>query len=81
MDLNLNLITKVSESIYRVEKGFVPNMRIPAQFYANDVLSPLLLEELEHYSSSKGVGGFLPAVLQMANVAALPGVVGVKLRS
>jgi tRNA-splicing ligase RtcB len=31
--------------------------------------------EMEQFSSRNGVGGFLPAVKQIANVAALPGIV------
>ena len=30
-----------------------------------------------YYNISAGIGGFLPAVKQIANVAALPGIVGV----
>ena len=44
-------------------------------FYVNDELRELLFEELQHYTASKGVGGFLPAMKQIANVAALPGIV------
>ena len=29
--------------------------------------------------SSQGIGGFLPGVKQIANVAALPGIVGVRI--
>lgn len=35
-----------------------------------------MLEELESFCAAGGVGGFLPAVKQIANVAALPGIVG-----
>jgi tRNA-splicing ligase RtcB len=34
-----------------------------------------MFEELKHHSASKGVGGFLPGMKQIANVAALPGIV------
>ena len=34
-----------------------------------------MFEELRHSCNPSGVGGFLPAVKQIANVAALPGVV------
>jgi RNA-splicing ligase RtcB len=33
---------------------------------------------LQHHTECRGVGGFLPAVKQIANVAALPGIVGVR---
>ena len=36
-----------------------------------------MFDELKQFASSRGVGGFLPAVKQIANVAALPGIVGV----
>ncbi|XXQ37834.1 RNA-splicing ligase RtcB like protein [Plasmodiophora brassicae] len=54
-----------------IAKGFVPNMRVPGVFYANDKLRPALLDEL----AGHGGGGFLPAVCQIANVATLPGIV------
>ena len=59
-----------------VEPGFVPNMRVPGVFYVNDNLQGLAMEELENFSQRQEYGGFLPAVKQLANVAALPGVVG-----
>ncbi len=55
--------------------GFVPNMRVPCMFYVNEHLQTLMFEELEQYVSRGDVGGFLPAVKQLANVAALPGIV------
>ena len=60
---------------YRIKTGFVPNMRVPCVFYVNDHLQALMFEELEQYVSRGDVGGFLPAVKQLANVAALPGIV------
>jgi len=61
----------------RIKKGFVPNMNVEGLFYVNDFLKKLMYDELKHHSASQGVGGFLPAVKQIANVAALPGIVGV----
>jgi len=46
-------------------------------FYVNDRLKGLIYEELQNSYSRQGVGGFLPAVKQVANVAALPGIVEV----
>lgn len=60
---------------YRILPGFVPNMRVPGEVYVNDALRRLLLDELKAYSERPNVGGFLPAVKQVANVAALPGIV------
>lgn len=63
---------------FRINKGFVPNMRVPGVFYVNERLQDLLFEEL-HVASERGEhGGFLPAVKQIANVAALPGIVSVR---
>lgn len=45
-------------------------------FYVNDTLERMMFEELRH-SSGGDTGGFLPAVKQIANVAALPGIVKV----
>jgi hypothetical protein len=58
-----------------VDPGFVPHMRVPGRFYVNADLEALLFEELRAFASSGGHGGFLPAVKQLANVAALPGIV------
>lgn len=46
-------------------------------FFVNNDLYPLLIDELRKWTQSAGqVGGFLPAVKQVANVAALPGIIG-----
>lgn len=57
----------------RIKMGFVPNMRVPCTFFVNQHLQQLMFEELEQFVSRGDVGGFLPAVKQLANVAALPG--------
>jgi tRNA-splicing ligase RtcB len=36
-----------------------------------------MFDELKDHAGAQGVGGFLPAAKQIANVAALPGIVGV----
>jgi len=76
-----DLITQTSPVHYRIEKGFVPNMRVCGEFILNDSLSSLVFEELEQHRQSGGHGGFLPAIHQIANVAALPGIVGVSVLS
>ena len=48
-------------------------MRVPCTFYVNQHLQTLMFEELEQFVSRGEVGGFLPAVKQLENVAALPG--------
>ena len=71
-------IKQVSPVEYRVDIGFVPGMRVPGFVYVNDRLKDLIFEELQNSYSRGGVGGFLPAVKQLANVAALPGIVEVR---
>ncbi|CAB3407581.1 unnamed protein product [Caenorhabditis bovis] len=75
LDEELKFIKPISPSVYGISKGFVPNMNVDAKFYANDNLMALLNEEL-HAEKFAAVGGFLPATKQIANVAALPGIVG-----
>lgn len=69
-------IERVSETQFRIKKGFVHDMNVEGSFYVNKHLQELMFEELHAFCDSKGVGGFLPAVKQIANVAALPGIVG-----
>eukprot|EP00164_Ancoracysta_twista_P004149 GFYU01005579.1.p1 GENE.GFYU01005579.1~~GFYU01005579.1.p1 ORF type:complete len:508 (-),score=141.86 GFYU01005579.1:36-1559(-) len=70
-------IKQVNPNLYRIEKGFVPNMRVPGYFYVNSFLKDLMYEELEqHCRIGQSGGGFLPAMKQIANVACLPGIVG-----
>lgn len=73
----LAYLKRVSSVQHEIVKGFVPNMRVPGAFYVNDALLELQLEELQQHAAARGVGGFLPAVKQIANVAALPGIVKV----
>ena len=61
---------------FKIDVGFVPDMKVPGYFYVNEVLEPMMFDELKQAGSSGGVGGFLPAVKQIANVASLPGIVG-----
>ena len=76
-------LQKISSTHYRINLGFVPNMKVPADIIVNKELEELLLAELKEAldaksSSSKSSGGnpsFIPALKQMANVAALPGIV------
>lgn len=71
----MSFIEQVGPVEWRVKPGFVPNMRVDARIYVNESVRELLFEELQHFTQQKGVGGFLPAVKQAANVAALPGIV------
>jgi tRNA-splicing ligase RtcB len=45
------------------------------RIYVNSALEELLLDELNCSCQAGSIGGFLPAVKQIANVAALPGIV------
>jgi tRNA-splicing ligase RtcB len=106
----LTFLEKINANKYRVNIGFVPNMRIHADVIVNQPLEDLLVAELrescscechpsaagEHDNHNKDkegkdavvpsssqkrpppkkkMGGFIPALKQMANVAALPGIV------
>ncbi|KAL4427007.1 hypothetical protein ABPG77_009568 [Micractinium sp. CCAP 211/92] len=68
-------IEQLSPYHYRVKPGFVPGMAVPGVFYVNDRLKGLLFEELQAFCARGDHGGFLPAVKQISNVAALPGIV------
>lgn len=62
---------------FRIKEGMVPGMRVPGKFYVNDRLKSLIFDELHAATQRGGQGGFLPAIKQIANVAALPGIVRV----
>lgn len=72
----LKYLKRISPTCFVIKKGFVPNMRVEGKFYVNEKLAELMFQELQQFSEAKGVGGFLPAAKQIANVAALPGIVG-----
>ncbi|PRW56077.1 tRNA-splicing ligase-like protein [Chlorella sorokiniana] len=74
-DEEMAFIDQLSPYHYKVRTGFVPGMHVPGVFYVNDRLRGLLFEELQAYCQRGEHGGFLPAVKQIANVAALPGIV------
>jgi len=69
-------IRRLDANRFEIKQGFVPNMKVPAYFYVNSVLEPMMFEELADSQASGKAGGFLPAVKQLANVASLPGIVG-----
>ena len=76
IDEELAFISSSGLCQYRIEVGFVPHMRVPGLVFVNPALHELLVEELREHVGARGVGGFLPAVKQVANVAGLPGIVG-----
>lgn len=51
-------------------------MNVEGCFYVNKKLESLMFEELRNSCRPGMTGGFLPGVKQIANVAALPGIVG-----
>ncbi|VDK51728.1 unnamed protein product [Anisakis simplex] len=74
-DEECSYIERVSEVQFRIKKGFVPNMNVEGRFYVNKALEKLMFDELRNACRSDGIGGFLPAVRQVGNVAALPAIV------
>lgn len=75
-DEELEYLERLSPHCWRIKKGFQPNMKVEGVFYVNSPLEKLMLEELRNACRPGQVGGFLPGVKQIANVAALPGIVG-----
>jgi hypothetical protein len=71
----LKFIRQVAPCKFEIAKGFVPGMNVGGTFYVNNALEGLLMDELKASCGTAGYGGFLPAVKQIANVAALPGIV------
>jgi len=71
----MTYINRQSSYQYTIDMGFAPNMQVPGTFYVNKKLEQLMFDELRNHCSTGGYGGFLPAVKQIANVAALPGIV------
>lgn len=51
-------------------------MNVEGVFYVNNNLEKLMFDELRNSCRPGMVGGFLPGMKQIANVAALPGIVG-----
>jgi len=62
------------DHVWEIAPGYVPGMRAPARFFADEKIALLCLEEI-----GQAGGGFLPAVRQLANVATLPGLMGYSL--
>ncbi|VDL98828.1 unnamed protein product, partial [Schistocephalus solidus] len=61
---------------YEEELKFIERISpVEGVFYVNDFLEKLMFEELRNFAKSGDYGGFLPGMKQIANVAALPGIV------
>jgi len=72
----LKFLSRETDQMYNIKMGFVANMNVPGKFFVNSHLEKLMFDELRAFSrQSSNVGGFLPAVKQIANVAGLPGIV------
>lgn len=74
-DEELKYLEKIDQTCWRIKKGFQPNMKVEGVFYVNKTLERLMFEELRNACRPGAVGGFLPGMKQIANVAALPGIV------
>lgn len=72
----LKYLEKINPHCWLIKKGFQPNMNVEGVFYVNNTLEKLMLDELRNSCRPGMTGGFLPGVKQIANVAALPGIVG-----
>lgn len=72
----LKYIERLTDYSWRIKKDFQPNMNVEGIFYVNKHLEKLMFEELRNACRPGAMGGFLPGVKQIANVAALPGIVG-----
>ncbi|XP_045785165.1 RNA-splicing ligase RtcB homolog [Maniola jurtina] len=72
----LKYLEKINPHCWKIKKGFQPNMNVEGVFYVNNTLEKLMLDELRNSCRPGMTGGFLPGVKQIANVAALPGIVG-----
>ena len=68
-------ISNTTDETITLAPGFVPGMRVEGRCYVNEALRGLLMEELKAFTDRGNSGGFIPAVKQVSNVAALPGVV------
>lgn len=72
----LKYLEQITPNCWKIKIGFQPNMKVEGRFYVNDHLKDLMFEELRNAAQPGMSGGFLPGVKQIANVAALPGIVG-----
>lgn len=68
-------LKKVSECCFEVPIGTISGMKVPGKVFVNDQLHQVLMEEYER-SKSLGSTSFIPALVQICNVATLPGIVG-----
>lgn len=74
-DEECQFIRKKTPYKFEIDEGFVTGMNCKGSFYLNGALEELIFDELRSCCGNGNHGGFLPAVKQIANVAALPGIV------
>jgi len=67
---------KANTVMIDIQVGTVPNMRTNGIVFANDALAEILYTELQEAKTSFNRGGFIPAIVQLANACSLPGIVG-----
>ena len=67
-------IEVINNHSIRLKEGTVAGMRVPGIVYVSEPFAKLLDIELEAFHESKWAGS-IPSVLQVANVATLPGIV------
>eukprot|EP01065_Artemidia_motanka_P032253 TRINITY_DN39273_c0_g1_i1.p1 TRINITY_DN39273_c0_g1~~TRINITY_DN39273_c0_g1_i1.p1 ORF type:complete len:523 (+),score=180.72 TRINITY_DN39273_c0_g1_i1:80-1648(+) len=68
-------LERINPTTVEIKQGFVEGMHVPARYYMSPEMDKLMHSELERFCGSSRAGGFLPCVKQLANVAALPGIV------
>lgn len=70
-----SFVEKTNEkNLYKIRKGLVKDMNVDGHVYVNDKLKTLIDDEIRTYESNRNTT-FLPAVMQIANVSTLPGIV------
>jgi tRNA-splicing ligase RtcB len=67
--MDLSQIQRISENIYEIPIGFVPNMRVPARLYTTEDLFEAVKSELEEMPK-----GQYSSLHQLAHVATMPGI-------
>ena len=67
-------LEQLSSVSWKIKKGFVEGMNVEGIFFVNEKLKELTFGELQESKHPDGIpGGFIPALMQIANVSALPG--------
>jgi len=65
-------VKRLDETHLLLRRGLVPNMKSDGIVIVDKPLLSMLFEEI----SEKNVSGFIPSIMQVANVASTPGIVG-----